>query len=72
MTQQLYPLFEDLDAPEPYSDAQTMEIHHSKHHQTSTEKLNAALNNLEDLQSKRVKKLVRHLDAVPEAIHTVV
>ena len=31
------------DALEPHIDARTMEIHHTKHHQTYTDKLNAAL-----------------------------
>ena len=35
------------DALEPHIDAQTMEIHHSKHHQGYTNKLNAALENID-------------------------
>ena len=31
------------DALEPHIDARTMEIHHSKHHQGYTNKLNSAL-----------------------------
>ncbi|MCL7991632.1 MAG: superoxide dismutase, partial [marine benthic group bacterium] len=40
----------DYDALEPYIDAQTMEIHHSKHHAGYTKKLNAALEGREALQ----------------------
>jgi superoxide dismutase, Fe-Mn family len=42
----------DYDALEPYIDAQTMEIHHSKHHQAYIDKLNTVLEKYPDLQSK--------------------
>ena len=60
------------DALEPYIDARTMEIHHTKHHQTYIDKLNAALEGHDDLQSHRVEDLVRELDTVPEQIRTAV
>ena len=60
------------DALEPYFDAQTMEIHHTKHHQTYVDKLNAALEGHSDLQSKSVEDLLRGLDSVPENIRTAV
>ena len=60
------------DALEPYFDAQTMEIHHTKHHQTYVDKLNAALDGHSDLQSKSVEDLLRGLDSVPESIRTAV
>jgi len=59
-------------ALEPYFDAQTMEIHHTKHHQTYVDKLNAALEGHTDLQNKNVEDLLRGLDAVPENIRTAV
>lgn len=37
------------DALEPYIDALTMEIHHSRHHQAYTDKFNAALEEVEDI-----------------------
>jgi Superoxide dismutase len=40
---ELPPLPYSYDALEPHIDARTMEIHHTKHHQTYTDKLNAAL-----------------------------
>ena len=60
------------DALEPYFDAKTMEIHHTKHHQTYVDKLNAALNGQEQLQKLSVEQLVRHLNEVPENIRTAV
>ena len=47
------------NALEPYFDAQTMEIHHTKHHQTYVDKLNAALEGHSDLQNKNVEDLLR-------------
>ncbi|MFZ1987379.1 MAG: superoxide dismutase [Desulfatitalea sp.] len=60
------------DALEPFFDARTMEIHHTKHHQTYIDKLNAALNGQDQLQSLRVDQLVRNLNEVPENIRTAV
>ena len=60
------------DALEPYFDKQTMEIHHTKHHQTYVDKLNAALEGHEDLQNKEVEDLLRDLQAVPDNIRTAV
>ena len=60
------------NALEPYFDAQTMEIHHTKHHQTYVDKLNAALDGQANLQSKSVEDLLRDLNAVPESIRTAV
>ncbi|TVP56386.1 MAG: superoxide dismutase [Halomonadaceae bacterium] len=53
------------DALEPHIDAATMEIHHSKHHQTYINNLNGLLEGtgLEDLS---VFELVANLDKVPE------
>ena len=52
------------DALEPHIDAQTMEIHHTKHHQTYTDKLNAALEKCPDVQGDIVKVL-GDLNSVP-------
>lgn len=60
------------DALEPYFDKQTMEIHHTKHHQTYVDKLNAALEGHQDLQNKGVEDLLRDLEAVPDSIRTAV
>lgn len=60
------------DALEPYIDAQTMEIHHTKHHQTYINNLNTALEKHPDLQSKSLDELVRDSSALPEKIQTAV
>lgn len=49
------------DALEPYIDAKTMEIHHTKHHQAYVDKLNAALEKYPELQEKPLEDLMREL-----------
>jgi Fe-Mn family superoxide dismutase len=60
------------DALEPYIDARTMEIHHTKHHQTYIDKLHAAINDHENIREFSAEKLVRNLNEIPEAIRTAV
>jgi len=60
------------DALEPFIDAKTMEIHHTKHHQTYIDKLNAALENYPDFQNLSAEDLLRKINEVPEAIRTAV
>src|SRR5205823_14520108 len=60
------------DALEPDIDACTMEIHHSKHHQTSITNVNNALKDQPELAKKSVEDLIRDLNAVPENIRTAV
>ncbi|MBQ15991.1 MAG: superoxide dismutase [Planctomycetaceae bacterium] len=60
------------DALEPHIDAQTMEIHHSKHHNAYINNVNAALDGHDDLAGKSVEELVSDLGAVPEAIRGAV
>jgi len=52
------------DALEPHIDAMTMEIHHSKHHQTYVNNLNAALEGT-GLEDVPVDELLANLDRVP-------
>jgi Fe-Mn family superoxide dismutase len=59
------------DALEPYIDAQTMEIHHGKHHQAYITKVNDAIKGT-PFESKTVEELIADLNAVPEAIRGVV
>ncbi|PKG53092.1 MULTISPECIES: superoxide dismutase [Halomonadaceae] len=54
------------DALEPHIDAMTMEIHHSRHHQTYINNLNAALEGT-GLEDVPVEELIANLDRVPEA-----
>ncbi|HET7042487.1 MAG TPA: superoxide dismutase, partial [Gemmatimonadales bacterium] len=60
------------DALEPHIDAQTMQIHHGKHHNAYVTNLNAALEGQAALQSKSIEALISDLNAVPEAIRTAV
>lgn len=60
------------DALEPYIDARTMEIHHSKHHQGYVNNLNAALANHGELQSKTLEELLCGLDSFGETIKTAI
>jgi len=60
------------DALEPHIDAQTMQIHHGKHHQAYVTNLNAALEKYPDLQSKSIEDLLRDISKVPEDIRPAV
>ncbi|MCC5788649.1 MAG: superoxide dismutase [Opitutales bacterium] len=62
----------DYNALEPHIDATTMEIHHSKHHQTYVDKANAALEAYPNLAEKAVNELIADLSQVPENIRTAV
>ena len=68
----LPPLPYDYGALEPHIDAKTMEIHHTKHHQAYITNLNNALKDHPQLQGKPIDELIANLDAVPDAIRTVV
>jgi superoxide dismutase, Fe-Mn family len=72
MLHKLEPLPYAYDALEPYIDETTMRIHHTKHHQTYIDKLNAALEGHAGLQDKTAGELVKDLEAVPEAIRAAV
>jgi Fe-Mn family superoxide dismutase len=60
------------DALEPHIDKETMNIHHTKHHNTYVTNLNNALAGNEELLSKTVEEIVANLDAVPESIRPAV
>lgn len=56
----------------PYIDEQTMNIHHTKHHQGYVDKLNAALEKFPDLQEKTIEQILTDIDTVPDEIKTAV
>jgi superoxide dismutase, Fe-Mn family len=60
------------DALEPHIDAQTMEIHHTKHHQAYTDKLNAALEGHSELAAKSAEEIMADVGNVPETIRAAV
>ena len=62
----------DYDALEPHVDEQTMRIHHTKHHQGYTNKLNAALEDYPDLQDHSIEELLTALDNLPADVQTAV
>jgi Fe-Mn family superoxide dismutase len=64
----LPPLGYDYDALEPYIDAETMKIHHDKHHAAYVSKLNVAIAGAPSLEKKPIEEILANLDAVPEAV----
>lgn len=72
MAHQLPALPYDFAALEPHIDAQTMQIHHGKHHQAYVNNLNAALEKHPELQSKSVEDLIKGINTVPEDIRAAV
>jgi superoxide dismutase, Fe-Mn family len=66
------PLPYAYEALEPHIDAQTMHLHHDKHHQAYVTNLNAALEKAPELQGKSAEDILRNLNAVPEAVRTAV
>ncbi|MCY3986184.1 MAG: superoxide dismutase [Candidatus Dadabacteria bacterium] len=62
----------DYEALEPHIDAETMKIHHSKHHQAYINNLNAALEKHPELADKSLEELLSDLDSVPQSIRIAV
>ena len=61
-----------FNALEPYFDAQTMEIHHDKHHATYVTNLNAAMEKHPELGEKTVEELLSSINSLPEDIRGAV
>ncbi|HEY0659182.1 MAG TPA: superoxide dismutase [Pyrinomonadaceae bacterium] len=68
----LPPLGYDFDALAPFIDAETMELHHDKHHQTYVDKLNDALKDHADLQKHSIEELLAQVDSLPDAVKSAV
>ena len=60
------------NALEPHIDAETMAIHHGKHHQAYVNNLNAALESHPDLQEKSALELVVEFDSLPDSVKPAV
>ena len=60
------------EALEPFIDAQTMNLHHTKHHQTYVTNLNGAIEKRPELSSWSLDDLVARLAEVPEDVRGVV
>ena len=60
------------EALEPAIDAETMRLHHDKHHATYVAKLNEAVAAAPELAGKSVEELLRELAGVPEAVRMAV
>jgi Fe-Mn family superoxide dismutase len=72
MPHQLPNLPYGFDALEPHIDAQTMQIHHGKHHAAYVNNLNAALDKHPELHQKSLEELLADINKVPEDIRTAV
>ncbi|UWZ85479.1 superoxide dismutase [Occallatibacter riparius] len=71
MAYELPPLPYDYAALEPTIDAETMKLHHDKHHQAYVTNANGALEKHPELASKSVDELLADLNAIPEDVRTV-
>ncbi len=70
---ELPPLPYSYDALEPHIDAKTMEIHYTKHHQTYTNNLNAALEKCpQDVQNKDIIEILSDLGSVPNDLKSAI
>ncbi len=72
MQHELVKLPYEYAALEPHLDAKTMEIHHSKHHQSYVDKLNTALATHPELSSLSLEEICRQIPSHPDDIKTAV
>jgi Fe-Mn family superoxide dismutase len=69
---QLPPLPYAYDALEKVIDAETMKLHHDKHHKAYVDNLNNALKKYPQLQGRTVEAMLRDLNSIPEDIRETV
>lgn len=62
----------DYSALEPHIDTKTMEIHHSKHHASYVEKLNAALEGKTEWLEMEINELLKRIDEVDDSTRQAV
>ncbi len=72
MAHQLPALSYSADALEPHIDAETMNIHHGKHHQAYVTNLNAAIEKAPELANWSLDDLCKRINEVPESVRTAV
>lgn len=60
------------NALEPVIDSKTMEVHHSKHHQTYTDNFNKALEGQKELEGQSAEWILTNINKVPESIRVAV
>lgn len=72
MTATLIELPYSYDALEPYIDARTMEIHHTKHHQAYVSKFNKALEEHPELAAKTAEELLADYASLPDTVRQAI
>ncbi|RYD70582.1 MAG: superoxide dismutase [Verrucomicrobiaceae bacterium] len=68
----LPPLGYDYDALEPFIDAETMKLHHDKHHAAYVSKLNQVLAKAPGIDKQSIEEILSNLESVPEEIRNEV
>ncbi|MEO7318817.1 MAG: superoxide dismutase, partial [Chthoniobacteraceae bacterium] len=68
----LPPLGYDYDALEPFIDAETMKIHHDKHHAAYVAKLNEAIAKVPGWEKKTVEQILSSLNEAPKEVQTAI
>lgn len=62
----------EYDALGKYISADIMKLHHSKHHQTYVDKLNAALDSAPALRERTLESLLGDIESLPEGVQSAV